>query len=82
VVLYYLFFDSFFNLFLEDSEYEVPRPQGGASRQGYIIHIVPHNPAGHLPVKGKKTGKSKKKFFLCSKGQALPSEREGLFMER
>jgi len=24
--------------------------QGGASRQGFIIHIVPLDPAGHLPV--------------------------------
>ncbi len=35
---------------------EAPRPQGGASREGFIIHIVPPDPAykaglaGHLPV--------------------------------
>jgi hypothetical protein len=37
---------------------EAPRPQGGASRQGMIVHIVPLYPAyetglaGHVPVRG------------------------------
>ena len=37
--------------------YEAPRPQGGASRKGNFILIVPLDPAykaglvGHLPVK-------------------------------
>ncbi len=36
---------------------EAPRPQGGASRKGNLIYIVPLDPAykaglaGHLPVK-------------------------------
>jgi hypothetical protein len=36
---------------------EAPRPQGGASRKGNFIHIVPPDPtykaglAGHVPVK-------------------------------
>jgi hypothetical protein len=36
---------------------EVPRPQGGTSRRGSFIHIVPLDPAykaglaGHVPVK-------------------------------
>jgi hypothetical protein len=39
------------------SKSEAPRPEGGASRQCNIIHIVPLYPAykaglaGHLPVK-------------------------------
>jgi len=38
---------------------EAPRPQGGASRQGIIIHIVPLDPAykaglaGHIPATNK-----------------------------
>ncbi len=29
---------------------EVLRPQAEASRQGIIIHFVPLDPAGHVPV--------------------------------
>jgi hypothetical protein len=38
---------------------EAPRPQGGASRKGNLIYIVPLDPAyraglaGHLPVKDR-----------------------------
>ena len=32
---------------------EAPRPQGGASRQGIIIYIVPLDPAGHIPATNK-----------------------------
>jgi hypothetical protein len=39
------------------NESEAPRPEGGASRKGNFIHIVPLDPAyeaglaGHVPVK-------------------------------
>ncbi len=41
------------------NECEAPRPQGGASRKGNFVHIVPLDPAykaglaGHVPVKVK-----------------------------
>jgi len=45
---------------------EAPRPQGGASRKGNLIYIVPLDPAykaglaGHLPVNGPmKRGEGK-----------------------
>jgi len=40
---------------------EAPRPQGGASRKGNLIYIVPLDPAykaglaGHLPVKAQSS---------------------------
>jgi hypothetical protein len=41
-----------------DNQSEAPRSQGGASRRGSLVHIVPLDPAykagfaGHVPVKG------------------------------
>jgi hypothetical protein len=43
--------------FGHDNANEAPRPQGGASRKGSFVHIVPLDPAykaglaGHVPVK-------------------------------
>ena len=42
---------------LSEEKSEAPRPQGGASRRGSFVHIVPLDPAyktgltGHVPVK-------------------------------
>jgi hypothetical protein len=51
---------------------EAPRPQGGASRKGNFVHIVPLDPAykaglaGHVPANGK--------VFRITMTVALPTE--------
>jgi hypothetical protein len=62
---------------------EAPRPQGGASRKGNFIHIVPLHPAekaglaGHVPVKIDRW--MKRWYFLLSSvesfGRELPIDR-------
>jgi hypothetical protein len=45
--------------FVKYGQSEAPRPQGGASRRGSFLHIVPLDPAykaglaGHVPAKEK-----------------------------
>jgi len=51
------------------NQFEAPRPQGGASRKGNFIYIVPLDPAykaglaGHLPAKCLN---AKKRFSVQS----------------